>query len=45
MLGAMGCTSLQGFLYARPIDAEAVTAWLQARLVAGGRTETSDWVL
>lgn len=32
MLGAMGCTSLQGFLYARPIDAEAVTAWLRERL-------------
>ena len=33
MLGAMGCTSLQGFLYERPVDGSAVTAWLQSCLV------------
>jgi len=33
MLGAMGCTSLQGFLYARPADARTVSAWLHAKLV------------
>ncbi|MFM9917448.1 MAG: EAL domain-containing protein [Rhizobacter sp.] len=33
MLGAMGCTSLQGFLYARPVDADTVAAWLQSRML------------
>ncbi len=32
ILKAMGCTSLQGFLYAKPADAATVTAWLTARL-------------
>lgn len=32
MLTAMGCTSLQGFLYARPVDAAAVGAWLRAAI-------------
>ena len=32
MLGAMGCTSLQGFLYERPVEGSAVTAWLQSCL-------------
>ncbi|OYU00378.1 MAG: hypothetical protein CFE40_03495 [Burkholderiales bacterium PBB1] len=32
MLTAMGCTSLQGFLYARPADAATVGRWLQAAM-------------
>lgn len=32
MLTAMGCTSLQGFLYAKPIDAIAVSDWLHAAI-------------
>ena len=32
MLTGMGCTSLQGFLYAKPVDAAAVGAWLHAAL-------------
>jgi diguanylate cyclase (GGDEF)-like protein/PAS domain S-box-containing protein len=32
MLRVMGCTSLQGFLYAKPVSASAVGDWLQARI-------------
>ncbi len=32
MLTAMGCTYLQGFLYAKPLSASAVGDWLQARI-------------
>ncbi|MBY0468154.1 MAG: EAL domain-containing protein [Burkholderiaceae bacterium] len=32
MLTAMGCTSLQGFLYAKPADAATVGRWLQAAM-------------
>jgi diguanylate cyclase (GGDEF)-like protein/PAS domain S-box-containing protein len=37
MLTAMGCTSLQGFLYAKPVDAITVGHWLRAA-VAGPST-------
>ena len=43
MLSAMGCTSLQGFLYARPIDAAAVTDWLRPRLAASPRSDEPLW--
>ncbi len=32
MLTAMGCTSLQGYLYAKPADAATVSTWLMARV-------------
>jgi diguanylate cyclase (GGDEF)-like protein len=34
LLSAMGCTSLQGYLFARPADAATTAAWLQGRLVS-----------
>ncbi|MDO9315761.1 MAG: EAL domain-containing protein [Burkholderiaceae bacterium] len=43
MLGAMGCTSLQGFLYAKPVDAATVTAWLQSRLLECPPIEDTGW--
>jgi diguanylate cyclase (GGDEF)-like protein/PAS domain S-box-containing protein len=43
MLSAMGCTSLQGFLYARPTDAATVTAWLRSRLVEVAPIEEAGW--
>ena len=33
MLTAMGCTSLQGFLYAKPADAVTLGEWLHATLI------------
>lgn len=45
MLGAMGCTSLQGFLYTKPLDAVTVTAWLRSRLEAHPANEEATWIV
>ena len=39
MLTAMGCTSLQGFLYAKPVDAITVSGWLQAAIADSSMIE------
>ena len=34
ILKTMGCTSFQGFLYAKPADAATIAAWLMARIAS-----------
>ncbi len=36
MAAALGCDRAQGFLYARPMDRQALSDWLAERLPAGG---------
>lgn len=34
-LGVLGCQEGQGYLFARPLDARAASAWLAAQCVGG----------